>query len=345
MAAVKEYKCLNCSAELKFDPPSGHWKCEYCFSEFTKEQLDSVDNLEEHEELDIPMEELESYHCTSCGAELIADNTTSATFCLYCKSPTIIKERFSGEFKPRYVIPFKLTKENAVEKYTKFIRKKLLAPTLFKKDEEIEKLTGIYAPFWLFDCHAFGETSGEATKVTTWSSGDYRYTKTKFYHVERHGQAQYQKVPIDSSTKLDDKFMQMIEPYSYAELVDFAMQYMSGFMAEKYDVDAYESEKVMKARVDDFVTTRLKAEVNGYTSYSQTSHATNLTNLKNEYALMPVYLLINKYKDKDHIFLVNGQTGKVVGDTPIDKGKQISLFAVVAVVTFIIGMIGGGFFG
>lgn len=345
MAAVKEYKCLNCHAGLAFDPESGSWKCDYCFSQFTKEQLDEVYGHDHSEELDQEEQDLDTYHCTSCGADLIADDTTTATFCIYCKSPTVIKQRFTGKFKPRYVIPFKITKEEAVKKYGDWIRKKFLAPKIFKTEEEIHKITGIYAPFWMYDCIANAGTSGEGTKVSSWVSGKYRYTKTSYYFVERQGSAAYTKIPVDSSTKLDDRFMHMIEPYDYSDLKDFSMHFLTGFMAEKYDVEEDACEKIMKERVEGYVESRLNETIHGYSSFHAATKHVDLEHVKNEYALLPIYLIINKYNNKDHIFIMNGQTGKIVGNTPIDVKRQALLFSIVAGATWVITAIGGAIIG
>lgn len=345
MTTVKEYDCPNCGGSLTFDPPSAGWKCGYCFSKFNKEEIDKIYGDTESENLQEEALDLDTYHCESCGAELIADETTSATFCLYCKSPTIIKQRFKGVFQPKYVIPFKITKDQSVALYKKWIGKKLFAPTSFKLDEEIDKITGIYAPFWLFDCDAHGSTQGTGTRVKTWRSGNYEYTNTKYYHVEREGNVRYEKVPIDSSTKLDDKYMTMIEPYDYGEMDNFSMAYLTGFMADKYDVDVKESESVMQQRVEEFIAARLRETVNGYTSYSATSKSAHLHNVVNNYALMPIYLLVNKYNETKHMFLINGQSGKVVGETPIDHKKQALFFGAVAIGVTLVSMFGGALFG
>ena len=124
MEQVKEYECLNCKGQLKFDPHTQTWKCQYCFSEFSREDLDKAYNKKE-ENLDTEMAELNTYHCKNCGAELVADSVTSATFCMYCKSSNIIKSRFSGKFKPEKVIPFKITKEDVIELYKTWINKRI----------------------------------------------------------------------------------------------------------------------------------------------------------------------------------------------------------------------------
>lgn len=338
MTSVKEYKCPGCGAVLDFNPASQKWKCYFCHTEYDKNQFD-MEEKEESSDSDMP--ELDSYTCSSCGAELIADSTTSATFCLYCKSPAIIKNRFSGRFKPKSVIPFQLTKEQAKDIYKKWMKRRILAPSEFKQKEEIEKVTGIYAPFWLFDCKAEGSISGDARQVSTWRSGNYRYTKTKYFHFARNGHAFYSRIPVDASKKLDDKFMYMIEPFDYNAITDFSMKYMSGFMAEKYDVESSEAETVMKHRVERYLEERLRGTVDGYSSYTVNSRLVSLSNISSSYSMLPIYLLINKHKDKDHVFIVNGQTGKVVGDTPISIPKLIFFYLGVYIIALIIGFLGG----
>lgn len=349
MATTKVYKCLNCQAGLEFDPSSQKWKCGYCFSEFEKEALDAktpdAEETQKVEEPDVDQPEMDSYRCTNCGAELIADSTTAATFCLYCKSPTIIKARFSGRFKPKYVIPFQLTKEQAKKLYQTWISKCLFAPDVFKSKNEIDKITGIYAPYWLFDTTANGMIQGEATKVNSWTQGDYHYTMTKYYEVIRSGHVRYDNIPVDASVKLDDKLMMKIEPFDYKDIKDFSMQYMSGFMAEKYDVEEMKARPVMEERANKYIQERLNSTVQGYTGFHVRNQSVQLMDTNDDYTLMPIYLLVNKFNGKEHVFIVNGQTGKVVGDTPISKMKQFLFGLGIFVAVWLIGVIGGGLLG
>ena len=342
MDSVKGYKCPNCTGALEFNPSTQSWKCQYCFSEFNKEKLDIVFKKDEPSDKALP--ELDSYRCTSCGAELIADSTTAATFCLYCKSHSIIKSRFSGQFKPDKLIPFRLTKEQAKMIYRNWINKRIFAPDEFKLKEEVDKITRIYAPFWLFDCKVEGLIEGEGTRVRSWRDGDYRYTQTEYYRVIRSGSAEYNLVPVDASKKLDDKFMHMIEPYNYQDLKDFSMEYLSGFMAEKYDVEASEAENLMEKRVTGYLVERLKGTISGYTSFHVTDRLIQLTDITRKYAMLPIYLLINRYSDKDHLFIINGQTGKIIGDTPVSSLKQKLFAGLVFFIVWVVLVFGGALF-
>lgn len=342
MDAVKSYKCLNCSAALEFNPESQTWQCHFCNSEYHKEELDQP-SLEESPGED-SAQELDTYHCTSCGSELIADVNTTATFCLFCRNPTIIKTRFEGRFRPHAMIPFKLSKPQAEDLYKKWIKKCLFAPKSFKNQEEIQKITGMYAPFWVFDCLAEGALDGEATQVSHYKEGDYRCTLTKYYHVVREGRVEYERVPVDSSTKLDDTMMQKIEPFDYGEITDFSMQYLSGFLSEKYDVESSQAEGVMRQRVEAYLEQRLMGSASGYSTFTPAQKRLELSDIKPEYVLLPVYLLTNSYGGKNHAFIVNGQTGKVVGDTPISALRQ-GVFALgLFLLLWIVAVLGGAMY-
>lgn len=340
MNSVKEYNCPNCKAGLEFNPESKKWKCNYCFSEFNVNEVDATYEKKKGSRQETT-EDLNSYSCTSCGAELISDATVAATFCVYCNSHSIIKSRFSGKFTPKSVIPFKIGKKDAQEIYTKWISKKKFAPKEFKNNKELEKITGIYAPFWLFDNNVKGHLDGEGTKIHTWSDRDYKYTQTKYYSILRECTANYNGVPVDGLKKLDDSVMMGIEPYDYNELTDFSMKYMSGFMAEKYDVDVKEASAVANERVKQYMSSRLSQTVTGYSSFTQNSNRITITNMEYSYAMLPIYLLVNEYEGKKYEFFINGQTGKIIGTPPIYRASQIKFALLIFIITWLIYVFGG----
>lgn len=343
MNSVKEYNCPNCKAGLEFSPESQKWKCNYCFSEFNENEVDATYE-EKKESSEESTGDLNSYRCASCGAELLADDTISATFCIYCNSHSIIKNRFSGKFAPKSVIPFKVGKEEVQEIYTKWISQKKFVPKKFKDKKELEKITGIYAPFWLFDNHVRGYLDGEGTKIHTWSDRDYQYTQTKYYRILREGTSDYNGVPVDGLTKLDNSVMMGLEPYNYNELTDFSMKYMTGFMAEKYDVEAKEASAVANERVKQYMSSRLNQTVAGYNSFTQNSNRITVTNMEYSYAMLPIYLLVNEYDGKKYEFFINGQTGKIIGNTPIDHTSQIKFALLIFIITWLIYVFGGALF-
>ena len=344
MGGTLDHQCPNCAAVLKFNPHGQNWKCEYCRSEFNIEQIEAINakagdviNQETQAvKLEKDMNGVDVYSCPNCGAQIIADENTTATSCVYCKSTAILRNKLVGEFNPNKVIAFRKTKEDAIAAFKKIRKGRPFAPKEFNDPKNIAEMSGIYIPFWIYDFYANGSLSADARRVQTWRSGDYIVTKTDIYVALRDGNMQYSKVPVDGSERFNNDIMNSIEPYNYEDLVDFNHAYLSGFLAEKYDVDSDKAMTDAVERVKNSTTDTLKSSINGYSSVIVTSanHNLNLTN--KEYILLPVWMLNIKYKDKIYTFAMNGQTGKMVGDIPIDKKKAIIWWIGICVITFLV---------
>lgn len=354
MSNVMDHSCPNCDAVLKFNPTTQGWDCEYCGSSFGIEDLkkyekeieEKVDasKVDSNINKDIEMDE---YTCQNCGARVVTDKNTTATSCVYCGSTTIIKNRLQGEFKPDKLIPFGNVKETAVEEFLKFSKSKKFAPQKFCDKKNIEEVQGVYIPFWLYDCDTSGRVEASAQNVRTWTSGDYRYTQTDHYKVARSGSMSFSKIPVDGSTKFDDDIMDSIEPYNYDQLVEFNPSYLSGFLAEKFDVDSKESfpranDRAVNSSVQEFRDTMV-----GYSSVQILTKNIDVKNTKTEYVLLPVWLLNINYKGKSYKFAMNGQNGKMVGNVPISPGKLIfktlRLWAIIVAILMIIFGFGGAY--
>lgn len=333
MTTLIEYKCPCCSGAISFDSSLQKMKCPYCDTEFDMETLQSYDDELKNErpdelQWDMPGSEWEEgetddvvvYSCQSCGGEIVGDRNMAATSCPYCDNPVVIKGQFMGELKPDYIIPFKLDKKAAIEGLSKHLKGKRLLPKIFKSQNHIDEVKGIYVPFWLFDADADADIRYRATKVRTWSDKNYNYTQTSFYCVVRNGSIGFDKVPVDGSSKMEDNLMESIEPFNLSDLIDFQTAYLAGYLADKYDVTAEESigranERIKKSTEQEFAST-----VHGYATVTPENSSVRLSNSKAKYALYPVWILNTTYKDKKYTFAMNGQTGKFVGDLPMDKG-------------------------
>ncbi|RRD95401.1 DNA helicase PriA [Clostridiales bacterium COT073_COT-073] len=357
MESIRDYKCLSCGAGLRFEPNLQKWTCDYCRSVFEKAELENFYNQKEARdreraaELGLedpsqkPVVEMDSYHCKSCGAEIVGDPETIATFCLYCKSPTIIKARMQGEFNPRYVIPFKIDQKKAKELYAKWIKSHFLAPRSFKEDEEIEKIRGVYAPFWLYHSdHVHVYSAGVGETVRTWRSGNTEYTETSYYDVVREGEISYQNIPVDASTKMEDRAMVAIEPFNYAEMCDFSMDYMTGFFAERFDENKDQLESRAKTRMDEYSKEKVRSTIQ-YSRYTPSMEDVSYQQINGDYSLLPVYILTNIYQGKTMQYVVNGQTGKIYGEVPISKGKLASVAGIAFVIFWLLSGLWGGIFG
>ncbi len=333
MTEVKSYKCPNCDAPLIFDAESGGMHCEYCGTKFsaedTKEYIDAIESetAEDSTEWedysaaeDFSDEErsgMRSYVCPSCGGEVIGDEHTAATLCPYCGNPTVISANVSNFFKPDLIIPFKVTKEEAKEALLKHYRKKPLLPKEFSEKNHIEEIKGIYVPFWFFDCDTKSNITYKATKVRHWSDSNYNYTETRHFLVRRGGTLAFEAIPADGSSKINDTIMQAIEPFSKSAMVEFSPTYLSGFLADKYDVDSETVKPIVSGRVRQSVADAFRSTIVGYTSVIPTSTNININAGKVRYGLMPIWLLNTKYNEKQYSFAMNAETGKLVGDLPV----------------------------
>lgn len=331
---VLDHKCPACRAKLPFNPITQKWDCEYCGSSYTLKELEEFENKEKDIQNSVKKEENEEnqdesvtgmdlYECPNCGAQIIADENTTATFCVYCGSTSFIKNKLKGEFKPISIIPFKNTKKQAIETFKRYRKGKLFSPKDFCDEKNIEKISGVYVPFWIYDCYSDGSITANATKTRSWRSGDYVYTKTDVYSVDRTGNMRFERVPVDGSTRFDDDTMDSIEPFDYKGLKDFNMSYLSGFLSEKYDVNKDSALDRAKFRINASSINELKSTIRGFDSVSVTNSNINVTPENVDYVLLPVWMLTIKYNEKDYLFAMNGQTGKMVGNIPIDKKKRI----------------------
>ena len=273
---------------------------------------------------------MKSYNCPSCGAELICDETTAATSCPYCGNPTVVPGQFSGVLKPDYVIPFKVSKKEAIEKLKMHYKGRPYLPKSFKDDNHIEEIQGVYVPFWMFDGKASGEASYKATTSKVYEKGDEEITETRHYEVSRAGSIGFEKIPVDASSKMPDDHMDSIEPYDYSGLKEFSTAYLPGFLADKYDVSVKDSQKRADTRCASTLEDALRGTVTGYDSCTLEHKQIDLKRGKVHYALLPVWMLHTKWNGQDFLFAMNGQTGKMVGDLPTSKGKFWGLFAAIA---------------
>lgn len=336
---VLEFKCPCCDAGLVFSEGSQRMKCHYCDNEF---DLDTVREYNESLNRDSsftwekedkkswkPGEEdsLRVYICPSCSGQIMTDANTAATFCPYCGNPTVLSNRLSGGLKPDGVIPFKTGKEDAKAAFLNLCKGKPLLPKLFTQEQQLEKLTGIYVPFWLYDCDASYSANYKATRVRHWSDANFTYTKTDHFRLHRCAEAEFSMIPMDGSKNMDDAIMESIEPYDYSQLVPFETAYLSGFFADKYDVEASQGEERIRQRVSSSMETMIAESLAGYTTKIPTNTSLNISRNKAKYVLLPVWMLSIRYQDQSYTFAMNGQTGKMTGTFPICPKRTAAWFA------------------
>lgn len=333
MAAIQVYKCPCCGGAIVFDSTTQKMKCPFCDTGFEMATLASYDSelkCDQDDDMTWDTAAVEQwqgggangsypYVCQSCGGEITCDENTAAAFCPFCGDPVIMTERASGTLRPDLVIPFQLDKGAAKTALKKHYEGKRLLPKVFKDQGHIDEIKGVYVPFWLFDASVQVDARYKATKVHRWSDDSYDYKETAFYSVSRRGILKFENVPVDGSTKMPDDLMDSIGPYDHSKAVSFQTAYLAGYLASKYDVSADQCALRANERIRKSAEDAINATVNGYESVTKEAGSIRSYDPKIRYALLPVWLLSTRWNGQDYLFAMNGQTGKLVGDLPVDK--------------------------
>lgn len=360
MAEMMEYKCPYCGGGLEFNASLQKLKCPFCDSEFELSEFQassaqtgtSKPKSEDHMEWDTQAggvwqtDELNGMHvykCQSCGGEIVGDETLAASKCPYCDSPMVMTGQFSGDLKPDCIIPFKVDKKAAKEAFASHLLDKKLLPAPFRDRHRIEEIKGVYVPFWLFDTELDAEAVFNCERtIATWREGDDDCTEVHYYEVIRGGSLAFDRIPVDGSSKMPDDLMESLEPFDFSEAVDFNTAYLAGYMADKYDVDVESSIENINRRVRTSAEEALRSTVEGYECVTPMGSAVQLKNNIVRYALYPVWILNVEWNNEKYIFAMNGQTGKFVGNLPLDVQAKKSMFrkrlGIMSVVSFLIAL-------
>ena len=347
------YQCPACTGPLHYDGTSGKLVCDYCGSAYDVKDIEAryakkqaaADTAGEGDaekaarlpRQDSPVwseaeaEGLNSYSCPTCGAELVCDETTAATTCPYCGNPTVLGGKLSGKLKPEYILPFKLDKKAAIDQLTRYYKGKAFLPKAFKSQNHIAEIQGVYVPFWLYDAKADARGRYEGQNSESHREGDYMVTTTQHYDVHREGSADFAKVPVDGSSKMPNTHMDAIEPFDYGDLKPFSTAYLPGFLADRYDEDDKKCAARALGRMKHSAEAALHGTLGGYTSIQTLSEQIDPRTLEPHYALLPVWMLHTRWKEQDFLFAMNGQTGKLIGDLPVDKGRVAAWFAGISI--------------
>ena len=344
---IKEQKCPNCGGTVRFVPEKGKLVCEFCDTEF-EIKSEAVNNVQSgidtagnnavgtnaSTEMTIsgfdfrqfydavPKDDTQNlpiYYCKSCGAEVISAFEEASLTCPYCSNKIVLSDKVAGNMRPNGIIPFKIAKADLKKHLDKFYEDKKLLPKNFFSESKMEMVTGVYVPFWLFSGTIDGKYNYTGKKVSSHVSGDLRITETETYDVFRSGGVAFKDIPLDASEKIDDALMDSILPYDFSEVKDFNYQYLAGFAADRFDVPGRSLQERAQQRMEQTAKNKVNARVSSqYTSYTLNNYSLQATGIDVRYILLPVYIFSIKSGDTDYKFAVNGQTGKVVGELPID---------------------------
>lgn len=347
--SVVAYKCPSCGAGISFNSELQLFKCEYCLSEFTEAQIvaENPENKVEDRDETKTVEnedfcsEMLSYSCKNCGAEVFADKNTVADFCCYCHNPIVCDGRLSGQLKPQLIVPFAYDKTEAENRFLKFAKSKWFVPRDFFSKKQVERIQGIYYPFWLADVDVDASSSANAEKVRTWKVGKNLYTETSHYRLFRSGKIHFEDVTTGAFDKGSKAMLEGILPYPAESLKEFSMAYLSGYLAKKRTVENDDVLSEVKSCINEYSDELLRETMTGYTAVHKQGSNVKMDKILWDYALLPLWLLTYNKNGKTYTYAMNGHTGKVYGELPISNKKLFLLFLAITLGITIIGIIGG----
>ncbi len=322
-------KCPHCSANLVFDSTSGRSVCNFCGSSFDPNVLKlsfSFENKSDESEIDDAKRQ--EFTCNSCGATVITDDTTAASFCCYCGSPALAGHRLRREFKPDYIIPFKLTREDAEAKFMEWGQTNKYVPSDFMDSENIKKLTPLYVPFWLVDSKCDAEFYGTGTI--------YNSRKRTVFSLQRNIKFFMKRVPFVGAKKMNRLLMEAVEPFDYSEMVEYNDAYLPGYYAQRYDLKPADMAQNVIWRMESYARQSCNAVSFEYQETSLSDGYIDVSDIKYSYALMPIWFLNYQKDGVYHGFAINGQTGEACGKLPYSKRKRISALILTTVLWLVI---------
>ena len=360
-AFVKTFPCTGCGAKLSFAPGTRSLKCEYCgtANEFAQDdsRIEELDFQTYLKALEGKMEaqEVEQVKCDKCGAEQSMVGSLFAGHCTFCGAAIVSKSYASRRIKPKSIVPFQVNKARAVESFRRWVRGLWLAPGDLKKYAQSDAgLTGVYLPYWTYDCQTASDYAGERgddyytteTYTTQDSSGrsvtqTRRVKHTRWTPASGHVERFHDDVLVMATKTLPANITDSVMRFNLKGLVPYQPEFVSGFQAEAYQVTLKDGFPIAKQSIDEAVRELIRRDIGGDQQRIH-SVSTRYADVKFKHVLLPAWISAYRYRDKVYRFLINGQTGEVSGESPKSWWKIAFLVLGILVVLFVILLAGGG---
>ncbi len=343
----KEITCNNCGAKLIFEPGTDNLKCEFCGA-VNKIETDETEKAEAVKELDYEnfvnnnnseKIKITTIKCDTCGAETTFDSDIITSICDFCGSPLISENTHTSEIiSPKALLPFKITKKQALELYQKKIQKLWFAPSKLKtKTGNTAKLSGVYIPFWTFDTHTRinyrGKRGDDYIEKTISDDGEtISSRRTKWTNVSGNINMYFNDIIVPASKSLPTDLIYDLDPWNLKELVPYNTKYLSGFKTETYQINLKKGFDTAKIKIEPDIRFKIRQDIGGDRQQIDFVN-TEYSNTKFKHILMPVWISSYKYNDKIYRFIINAQTGKVKTERPWSKIKIIIAVAAIISIT------------
>lgn len=355
MSQTIMFKCPCCGGYLEFAPDQQRFKCLYCGQVLSEDDLREQSAQREAAADAAQNEEgfgsaegsasgeggLRSYHCQMCGAEVVTSATTAATKCYYCHSPIVLHDRLDDDFRPDGVIPFKLNKEQAEKAFMQHVAKKKFIDRSFFDEAQLEMFSGVYYPYWYCDIEGEAEFSGEGVRTSVSTTAKHIVTTNRIFKVERQGKLSFRDMARKALAEADTRLSDGIHPFDSTEVRPYASGYLSGFLAEKRNINQADAVAEMQKEAANYAAGLMKSNH----TFNTLKGSTNFTVKKTDprYVLLPAWVLTYKHSNNDepYYYMMNGQTGRVCGKLPLKTGKLWAFALSIGAAVFAVLCMGG----
>ena len=327
MSDVRSFKCPSCGAYLEYQPGQQALVCPYCATRISTEEMHQAHQEEASGQGGAQASQndqtgLKEYHCQSCGAQIVTGATTAATRCYFCHNPVVLSDRLAGSFKPDWVIPFAINRDQAEQEFEKYLSKKRFVDrAVFSKDQR-EMFSGVYYPYWLGEIEGDAELHGQGVRTSTSTQRDYIVTTRRYYQIDREGSLVFRNLFRKALKANDRQLTDGIQPYTLSAMKPFDPAYLSGFLAESRDIDEQEARADMLSEVKGYVRPLMVQGVHSSSVSGDCNFTPGRTTMR--YVLLPAWVLTYRSGDQTYYYLMNAQTGTVCGRLPFKKGKLVA---------------------
>jgi len=320
-------KCSACGASADYDIESGNLKCGHCG---TIKEIEQDDKVARRQLTDSIIKERTNwqssvFRCDSCGAKEVLDKKDITSMCPFCGSSNIVDTKELAGIRPDSVIPFQITKENAIDRFKKWIKSRFLAPRIFKQSDIRERINAVYTSTWSFTAetqNSYSGTLGKTVTYTTRNSQGQTVTRTKINWFRVNGQIRenYIDYLVQSGDRISPAMFSKLKPFDLKLIKVYRQEYLSGIAAEHYSRNL----ETCFNDFSNFVRADLRRKIMRRHNADQVQKLDikiNYTDRKFNYMLLPVYVANYAYNKKTYNFYVNGVNGVIVGKYPKSKLK------------------------
>lgn len=341
MSGSMIYKCPSCGGYLEFNPATQRFACPYCGHSYGENELRPEPERAQETSAQDAAGAMRGYHCQMCGAEIVVGDTTAATRCYYCHNPVVLTDRLADDFRPDGVVPFRSQKTEAQEQFRRFVERKKFIDREFFSTAQLEDFSGVYYPYWYGDVEGAATFDGEGTRSSTAVGPRETVTTTRVFRVQREGRLSFRNMVRKGLSSVDRQLSDGIHPYRLEELKDFSGAYLSGFMAERRDVDKVSAQAEMEREVTGYASSLMRDGGNYDTLTGRASFKADKARMRS--ILLPAWVLTYRggKDNKPYYYMMNGQTGAICGKLPINWKKLLLTAAVAGFAVFAVLCLGG----